>query len=148
MLQVKLILAALVAAAFIGVGAFAKYEHGRRVNAERQLADYQAAATAVITERLAAQERTRLENEARTKDVLEAHRRDLARLRARYDQRLRDATPATGGDGAMPAAPEAPGGTDAPAGSGATAEFLRALRSCDEDRETLRALQDWINRVR
>lgn len=151
MIQAKLYgaiaLALLIAALAIGL----KLEHGWRVKAENALVEYQAAAAAVITERLRAQEETKAENERKTKEITSAYTNRIATLRGNYAvalERMRyvPAAPAGGSTAVPPTAP-APGGADASPVDDPTSRFLRDLQGCDEDRETLRALQDWIKRT-
>lgn len=151
MIQAKLYGAIAVVLLVVGLAFGLKLEHNWRVEAENKLVEYQAAATAVITERLREQEATKVENERRTKEITSAYTSRITALRGDYAvalERLRHvpAVPA-GSGGAVPPTAPAPGGADAAPVVDPTARFLRDLQGCDEDRETLKALQDWIKRT-
>lgn len=152
MIQAKLYGAIALALLIAGLAFGFKLEHGWRVKAENALVEYQAAAAGVITERLRAQEETKAENERKTKETISAYTNRITALRGNYAvalERMRNvpAAPPAGGGGAVSPTAPAPGGVDAAPVVDPTSRFLRDLQGCDEDRETLRALQDWIKRT-
>lgn len=110
--------------------------------AEKELAEYQASATAVIQERIAAEQRTALSNKQREKATLNDYQTRLAALRAKYDS-LQPATSEADKRSVPSASGEAPASAGADAGT-PEQRFVGELRSCEEERERLRALQRWI----
>jgi len=118
---------------------------GQRDAARTELASYEAAAAAVIKERLATQERERVENVRKTREVTDAYQKRIAGLDARLVaalERLRG-RPAEGGsaDAGVPAAPATPGGID---GAPGEPSLVGEAAGCLKIRAQLEALQDWI----
>jgi hypothetical protein len=115
--------------------------------AEDRLRVYQSAAAAVITERLRAQETQARVNEEKARESVASYQARVAELRARHERalaRLRDQSATASAGSGVPTAPSGPAGTDgAPDGDAAT-RFLGDLRACEEAREQLKALQEWI----
>jgi hypothetical protein len=119
---------------------------GRAVAAEQALQEYQVAAAAVITERLAANAESEKRQATKSKELQSATEKRIADVRLRYIaelERLRavaEGETAPGGDGALPSHSAAAG---ANASAAAEQRFVEALRGCEEDREKLAALQAW-----
>lgn len=126
----------------------------RAVAAERALSDYQAAAAAVIAERLRAQAAEAERVAEVSKNTEKVYADKIIALRAHYAGWVRPVssqTPAavTNSGAAVPESATTPGGVDAaPAVIDPVDRFVRELQSCDEDREKLRALQDWTKESR
>lgn len=118
------------------------------VEARQALLDYQAAAARAIVDRIQENQRLELKQAQRTKEVTRTYENRLADLRARYAERLRNFPPSGSSGSPVPGDPGTSGGTDgAPVDDPAT-RFLGELRACEEDRERLRALQDWARTLR
>jgi hypothetical protein len=110
--------------------------------ARSELAQYQASATAVIQERISAEQRTAQLNTQREKANLSDYQTRIATLRSKYDRVL-----AAAGSTDKRSVP-APSGTATPS-AGADAgtpeqRFIGELQACETERERLRALQRWI----
>lgn len=139
---------ALVIALAFGAQELRVRHHKNDAREARQvLLDYQAAAARAIVDRIQENQRLELEQARRTKEVTRTYENRLADLRARYAERLRDLRPAGSGS-PVPGDTGTPGGSDGASVDDPAARFVGELRACEEDRERLRALQDWARSLR
>lgn len=143
LIGVALLLAA--AGAAVGVTRWQlSIEKGHRVAAERELSDYQAAAKAVIEERLRAQQAEADRNIRITNQIKAQHATEVAAINARYraaaDRMRADLAAARSAAGVPPAA-SATDGTDA---ADPVGRFVEALGRCETGLRQLDALQRWI----
>ena len=110
------------------------------VRARAELADFQAATAKAATEKLLENERIYQEQERKNKEIKETYGKRLASVRARYAERLRDYENSSRSG----PVPEASGTTGEPDAATAERRFAEALGRCEEDRQRLISLQDWV----
>lgn len=142
-----------IAALILGLCVATTVTVKQRDAARRELIEYQAAAAAVIQERLAAQEEQRLANARKATEVSNEYKARIAELdkklsasRASADaaaKRLRDAL-ARDNAPALPGVADPAGGAD---GGPDRDTLLAELAGCLKNAEKLKALQDWIRRT-
>lgn len=123
-------------------------EKAARAVAEKRLSDYQAAASAVIAERLRAQLAADARNKKIAEELRSKHANDLQDIQRRYADaldRLRDDLAAARERAGVPAPAPTPGGVDE---GDSYSRLLAALARCEEGLRQLSALQRWIRETR
>jgi hypothetical protein len=114
---------------------------------QQELINYQAAAAAALIARLEENQKQEASQAARIEQEKRKHESSVASIRSRYDaelRRLRDDAAQASGGGALSEDSPSSGGVDAGTGE---ERFVAALQRCEEDRETLRSLQQWAKGV-